>query len=250
MVSRMKKLSLVLLLVSVVAAPAWAGGQNKNQGSGPKNIGLQKLQGLNLGGHGSQSSPSVQHAKPFKHQGITAQNLVQNQNQNLKPLKVQGITAQNLVPNRRPNMLKGTESVNNTLPVTVSNTPPSKPGFVWTGSHWQRAPAASRPAGTGNGQPLDSTNNFLDMANNPPPVVLTTVKDPPKPGRGSGGHPNHGSGPNGGVTVNWRPGSQRPADVIGVGASPIDNFFSTVGSSIGSDFQPGKLTRPAVSDHR
>ena len=52
------------------------------------------------------------------------------------------------------------------------------------------------------------------------------------------------------ATVNWVAGSQRPADVTGVGASPIDHFFSAVGSNLGSDFKPGKLTRPTVVDHR
>lgn len=244
----MKKLSLILLLMSIVAVPAWAGGPKKPQGSGPKMPALQKLSGLNLGGRGSQSSPFVQHAKPFKHQGITAQNLVQNQNQ--KPLKSQGITAQNLVPNRRPNMLKGSESASNTLPVAVSNTPPSRPGFVWTGSHWQRAPATAGSNGTYNPLPVPTYENFTTMANNPPPVTLSPVQDPPKPGRPMGGRPTHGSSANGGVTVNWRPGSQRPADVVGVGASPIDNFFGAVGGALGSEFEPGKLTRPTVVDHR
>ncbi|MDX1961890.1 MAG: hypothetical protein SFX18_01975 [Pirellulales bacterium] len=278
----MKKASLLLAILTLVASPAWAGNHNNNkqQNSSPKFAKQQqfqsspKFQALLGGGHGSSSHNHASNKKPLLAQGITTKNLLSNRPFNLphgsaglgkqippknakpfsthlnpQPLQSQGITLQNLKPNR-PNMLKGTEGPNNTLPVVVSNPVAAKPGYVWTGNHWVRAKAPAGGAGNGNAPQVDPLSNFTTMANNPPPRIRVPVQDPPKPGRPMGGRPQHGTSANGGLTVNWQPGSQRPADVVGVGASPIDQFFSAVGGSLGSDFKPGKLTRPTVVDHR
>lgn len=192
--------------------------------------------------------------------------------------------------NKHKSHNKQDDNINNIIPVDpgrgdgrvpvapVLSTPPARPGFVWKGDHWERAPATSRPvlgtppvANGGGGVTVTQANSgpvirdhrqgvvtvtpvptkptFGGQTITPPPVVLNPTMTQSTPPRGSGGRPrfDQNRAP-GGVTVSVVPGSQRPQDVTGVGGSPIDSAIEAVTGIF--DGNGGITPAGTTRDHR
>lgn len=177
------KISLVFALVTISAAPAWAGGRN-DQGDASTEAGSPKTRQSASRIWRPENQPDQIKSLPIKSSDLTT-----------PPKK----SLVKLPPDGR--VASGSTA--------AANLVPSKPGYVWKGDHWERAKATSvvihdhRHDGAvvpqdPNG--LSNVSTFGPLASSPPPAVLHAAAQ--QSGR-----------PAGGVTVTIRPNSRN--DVIG-----------------------------------
>lgn len=176
------KISLVLALVTISAAPAWAGSKHHQEDSSRKAF---------LG-------PKILASKIW---------LPQNQPQRFKSQPTQ-LPDPTTPPKKPPIRSQFVARV--PVTTTASNLVPSKPGYVWAGDHWERAKTTSAvirdhrhddavvphdPNG------FSSISTFGPLASTPPPAV------------GRPATQSSAGGASGGVTVTIRQNSRN--DVIG-----------------------------------